>query len=63
LAFARAGKVKAQTPKVDPTPKPKEVTGRAKKRQLYNKRFVNAVVSGGAKVKPNQAKANVGRAI
>ncbi|KNC55994.1 uncharacterized protein AMSG_02007 [Thecamonas trahens ATCC 50062] len=39
--LARAGKVKNQTPKVEPTEKTKPKTGRAKKRELYTKRFIN----------------------
>ncbi|KAI3630595.1 hypothetical protein MIR68_008855 [Amoeboaphelidium protococcarum] len=42
-SLARAGKVKGQTPKVDKQEKKKPLTGRAKKRMLYNKRFVNVV--------------------
>ncbi|CDJ63437.1 40S ribosomal protein S30, putative [Eimeria necatrix] len=38
-SLARAGKVKNQTPKVQKQEKKKPVTGRAKKRQLYNRRF------------------------
>lgn len=34
-SLARAGKVKAQTPKVVKTEKKKEKTGRAKKRDLW----------------------------
>jgi small subunit ribosomal protein S30e len=42
-SLARAGKVKGQTPKVVKAEKQKKPTGRAKKRMLYNKRFVNVV--------------------
>lgn len=42
-SLARAGKVKNQTPKVAKQEKKKCLTGRAKKRQQYNRRFVNAV--------------------
>ncbi len=59
--LARAGKVKGQTPKVEKTAKGKKLTGRAKKRKLYNKRFLN-VVAGFRPKKPNAAKANEGRA-
>lgn len=54
--LARAGKVKGQTPKVaKDTEKKKEKKGRAKKRILYNRRFVNAVVGpGGRRKGPNQ---------
>jgi small subunit ribosomal protein S30e len=53
-SLARAGKVKGQTPKVEKQEKKKKVTGRAKKRMLYNRRFVNAVASFGGKRKMNQ---------
>ncbi len=42
-SLARAGKVKGQTPKVPKEEKKKQPTGRAKKRMLYNRRFVNVV--------------------
>jgi len=45
-SLARAGKVKNQTPKVAKTDKKKPLTGRAKKRMTYNRRFVNVVKSG-----------------
>ncbi|BGP22901.1 hypothetical protein JCM10295v2_001792 [Rhodotorula toruloides] len=48
-SLARAGKVKSQTPKVEPQEKKKKVTGRAKKRHLYNSRFVNVTVQPGGK--------------
>ena len=38
--LARAGKVKAQTPKVNKTIKPKSPRGRARLRKLYNQRFM-----------------------
>jgi small subunit ribosomal protein S30e len=51
--LARAGKVKGQTPKVPKQEgKKKALTGRAKKRWQYNRRFVN-VVAGGKKLGPN----------
>ncbi|KCZ74567.1 hypothetical protein H311_04286, partial [Anncaliia algerae PRA109] len=37
-SIARAGKVKNQTPKVDKQEKQRRVTGRARKRELYEKR-------------------------
>jgi len=37
-SLARAGKVKSQTPKVEKQEKEKAPTGRAKKRELYNRR-------------------------
>eukprot|EP00036_Acanthoecidae_sp_10tr_P009343 CAMPEP_0182926002 /NCGR_PEP_ID=MMETSP0105_2-20130417/10774_1 /TAXON_ID=81532 ORGANISM="Acanthoeca-like sp., Strain 10tr" /NCGR_SAMPLE_ID=MMETSP0105_2 /ASSEMBLY_ACC=CAM_ASM_000205 /LENGTH=133 /DNA_ID=CAMNT_0025063873 /DNA_START=141 /DNA_END=542 /DNA_ORIENTATION=- len=53
-SLARAGKVKGQTPKVEPQEKKKKKTGRAKRRIQYNKRFVNTVVGGpGKKRGPN----------
>ena len=39
-SLARAGKVRAQTPKPCTMDKEKEPVGRAKKRMLYNDRFV-----------------------
>ena len=50
---ARAGKVKSQTPKVEKQEKPKVPKGRAKKRILFNRRFVNAVVTPGGKRRMN----------
>ncbi|TPX69082.1 hypothetical protein SpCBS45565_g02744 [Spizellomyces sp. 'palustris'] len=46
-SLARAGKVKGQCPKVEKQEKKKKKTGRAKKRILYNRRFVNAVATFG----------------
>jgi len=46
-SLARAGKVKGQTPKVEKQEKRKKKTGRAKRRMLYNKRFVNVVTTMG----------------
>ncbi|KAL5497890.1 RPS30A [Sanghuangporus vaninii] len=48
-SLARAGKVRSQTPKVDKQEKKKQPKGRAKKRMLYNRRFVNvtALTQGG----------------
>ncbi|ORX57772.1 hypothetical protein BCR36DRAFT_580341, partial [Piromyces finnis] len=46
-SLARAGKVKGQTPKVDKQPKKKSKTGRAKKRILYTRRFVNTASAFG----------------
>jgi len=51
--LARAGKVKGQTPKVEKKEKKKAKVGRAKKRMLYNRRFVNVVVGFGKKKGPN----------
>lgn len=58
-SLARAGKVKGQTPKVEKQEKRKKKTGRAKRRMLYNKRFVNVVATFGRKRGPN---ANAGQA-
>ena len=53
-SLARAGKVRGQTPKVaKQTDKKKDLTGRAKKRLQYNRRFVNVVVGIGKKKGPN----------
>lgn len=52
-SLARAGKVRAQTPKVDKQEKKKKPTGRAKRRLQYNRRFVNAVRVPGRKRGPN----------
>ncbi len=59
-SLARAGKVKGQTPKVAAQDKSKKLTGRAKKRQQYNRRFVN-VVTTGKKVGPNNNAARIAR--
>jgi small subunit ribosomal protein S30e len=52
-SLARAGKVKGQTPKVEKTPKKKSVTGRAKRRLQYSKRFNVTVAPGQKKKGPN----------
>lgn len=54
-SLARAGKVKGQTPKVEPQEdKKKQPRGRAKKRLQYNRRYVNVVTGmGGKRVGPN----------
>lgn len=52
-SLARAGKVKGQTPKVEKAEKKKKKTGRAKRRMLYNKRFVNVVATFGRRRGPN----------
>ncbi|VIO97950.1 40S ribosomal protein S30, putative [Brugia malayi] len=53
-SLARAGKVRAQTPKVEKQEKKKKKTGRAARRIQYNRRFVNIAVSGiGRKRGPN----------
>ncbi|KAJ3981451.1 ribosomal protein S30-domain-containing protein [Lentinula detonsa] len=48
-SLARAGKVKSQTPKVEAQEKKKTPKGRAKKRILYNRRFVNVTTLPGGK--------------
>merc|ERR1712062_763113 len=48
-----AGKVRGQTPKVDPQEKKKKKTGRAKRRIQYNRRFVNVVQTFGRRRGPN----------
>lgn len=55
--MARAGKVKSATPKVEKTDKHKKPRGRAYKRILYNRRFVNVVVGPGKKKGPNSQSA------
>ncbi|KAF5277364.1 hypothetical protein FQA39_LY06177 [Lamprigera yunnana] len=52
-SLARAGKVKGQTPKVEKQEKKKKKTGRAKRRILYNRRFVNVVATFGRRRGPN----------
>merc|ERR1712001_803368 len=52
-SLARAGKVRGQTPKVEPQEKKKEKTGRAKRRIQYNRRFVNVVQTFGRRRGPN----------
>jgi small subunit ribosomal protein S30e len=54
-SLARAGKVKSQTPKVEKQEKKKKKTGRAKKRILYNRRFVNVTNIIGGKRRMNPA--------
>ncbi|KAI9249464.1 40S ribosomal protein S30 [Phascolomyces articulosus] len=54
-SLARAGKVKSQTPKVSKQEKKKPLTGRAKKRQAYNRRFVNVTTAFGGKRRMNPA--------
>ncbi|CAN6671437.1 small ribosomal subunit protein eS30B [Trichomonascus vanleenenianus] len=53
-SLARAGKVKSQTPKVDKQEKKKMPKGRAYKRILYTRRFVNVTLTNG-KRKSNPA--------
>merc|ERR1712226_1194158 len=52
-SLARAGKVKGQTPKVEPQEKKKKKTGRAKRRMQYNRRYVNVVQGFGRRKGPN----------
>lgn len=56
-SLARAGKVKSATPKVEKADKHKKPRGRAYKRILYNRRFVNVVVGPGKKKGPNSQSA------
>jgi small subunit ribosomal protein S30e len=51
----KAGKVKNSTPKVEPKDKHKPPVGRAKKRLLYQKRWVNQPTTG-KKKGPNAQK-------
>ncbi|KTW31157.1 40S ribosomal protein S30-A [Pneumocystis jirovecii RU7] len=51
LCVCSAGKVKSQTPKVEKQEKPKKACGRARKRILYNRRFVNVTLSSTGKRK------------
>ncbi|RKP12306.1 40S ribosomal protein S30 [Piptocephalis cylindrospora] len=46
-SLARAGKVKSQCPKVEAQEKKKKLTGRAKKREIYTRRFVNVTLVNG----------------
>uniref|UniRef100_A0A060TA00 40S ribosomal protein S30 n=1 Tax=Blastobotrys adeninivorans TaxID=409370 RepID=A0A060TA00_BLAAD len=46
-SLARAGKVKSQTPKVEKQEKAKTPKGRAYKRVLYTRRFVNVTLTNG----------------
>lgn len=48
-SLARAGKVKGQTPKVEKQEKRKTPRGRAKKRILYSRRFLNVATGVGGK--------------
>jgi len=53
-SLARAGKVKGQTPKVEKQEKRKTPRGRAKKRVLYSRRFLNVATGvGGKRLGPN----------
>jgi len=59
-SLARAGKVKGQTPKVEISEdKKKKITGRAKRRLQYNRRFVNVVMGPGGRRKGPNAGAGV----
>ncbi|THC95706.1 hypothetical protein EYZ11_004828 [Aspergillus tanneri] len=46
-SLARAGKVKSATPKVEKQEKAKTPKGRARKRIVYTRRFVNVTMTGG----------------
>lgn len=53
-SLSRAGKVKNQTPKVAKAEdKKKKLTGRAKRRKQYSKRFIAAASKFGKKKGPN----------
>ena len=53
-SLARAGKVRSQTPKVEKQEKKKTPKGRARKRLIYTRRFVNITLTGGKrKMNPN----------
>ncbi|KAJ2305655.1 40S ribosomal protein S30 [Coemansia sp. RSA 2705] len=54
-SLARAGKVKNQTPKVEAKEKSKKLTGRAKKREMYNRRIVSTATIIGGKRRLNPA--------
>ncbi|KAF2077835.1 hypothetical protein CYY_000880 [Polysphondylium violaceum] len=45
----RAGKVRNATPKVEKKEKKKPKVGRAKKRMLFNRRYVNVAIGFGKK--------------
>jgi len=52
-SLARAGKVKGQTPKVEKQTKKRKKCGRARRRILYQKRFLNVVNVPGKRRGPN----------
>ena len=53
-SLSHAGKVRNQTPKIEKTPKDKKLTGRAYRRMIYIKRYLNApVLENGKKRSPN----------
>ncbi|CAI4222669.1 unnamed protein product [Auanema sp. JU1783] len=52
-SLARAGKVRAQTPKVDKQEKKKKKQGRAARRIQYTRRFLNVATGPGKKRGPN----------
>ena len=58
-SLARAGKVRGQTKKEPKQEKSKAVTGRAKKRALYNKRFVTKIHKVGRVPGPNSMAARM----
>eukprot|EP00281_Chroomonas_sp_CCMP1168_P021974 CAMPEP_0206230518 /NCGR_PEP_ID=MMETSP0047_2-20121206/10308_1 /ASSEMBLY_ACC=CAM_ASM_000192 /TAXON_ID=195065 /ORGANISM="Chroomonas mesostigmatica_cf, Strain CCMP1168" /LENGTH=145 /DNA_ID=CAMNT_0053653959 /DNA_START=35 /DNA_END=472 /DNA_ORIENTATION=+ len=61
-SLARAGKVRGQTPKVEKQDSKKKVTGRAKRRIQYNRRFVNVVGGAFGKKGPNSLAVQQARA-
>ncbi|KAK1290312.1 40S ribosomal protein S30 [Acorus calamus] len=54
-SLARAGKVRAQTPKVEKQDKVEPPRGRAHKRMQYDRRFGNVVAGSGQKSGPNSS--------
>ncbi|RAH57578.1 40S ribosomal protein S30 [Aspergillus piperis CBS 112811] len=54
-SLARAGKVKAATPKVEKQEKPKSPKGRARKRLVYTRRFVNVTLTGGKRKREEES--------
>ncbi|TIB67801.1 hypothetical protein E3Q22_04136 [Wallemia mellicola] len=52
-SLARAGKVRSQAPKVEAQEKKKVPKGRAHKRILYNRRFVNVTLMPNGKRRMN----------
>jgi ubiquitin-fold modifier 1 len=61
-SLARAGKVKGQTPKAEKKEvTQKKIMGRAHKRLVYNRRYVNAASGQGKKVGPNNNAARIAR--
>ncbi|MES1916494.1 MAG: hypothetical protein MHM6MM_008302 [Cercozoa sp. M6MM] len=51
-SLSRAGKVRSQTPKQEKTEKPRKVTGRARKRAVFNRRYDE--IQHDKRVQPNR---------